>query len=779
MLKPQRKTIGVVLDWLVFGDNALYYQSTILKGADQFCRAKDYNMCAFTVGRFDSSNMRESRNNFLFNMVTPEIVDGVVVFPSIGFFTGKDKLESLIRSLHPLPTVVLSNRYDGIPSVIIDNYYYMKLIIEHLIVVHNAKRVAFIRGIDGNHDAELRFQAYRDVLSEHNIVYNENLVLRGDYVVQSGMDAVEKLFENKTAFDAIAAANDQMAIGAIRALEARGLYGFPVTGFDNLDGARKWSLTTIDQQLFEEGYECARLAAEMIEGRPVEPVTVVPCRFVQRSSCGCPHESVSETAGPVNVNVKSADDHYKKIAGAFLGKIQRPVQKKAFSSIIAQIEQQLRKNSIESVLMLWERVLKLSQLEKIDPAQQLALFEALQKKILLVSETSEAMTSVAAMGYLTGIYSDDFTAFYNSASDSVTQSLDSLGEDLFDTLDIRDQSDLLFNKLRFFDIDSCLIARYADPSNPLDLSQAILAYTPEGRLDVDELYATKSLFPVKFSQDLRNQRYSILVQPFSAGDSAIGYIAVSISDLSDKSMLLTRNRINIALKESLYVEALEKQIRERTQQLTITNEKLTQTIESNKLLMRELEHRVKNNLGVVAGLLSLEAFSAESEAIRDVLIESRTRIESMAAIYERLYKQPNHDNRIDAGPYIEDLVKSLMKTYSLGTTTVRLKLYFEECFLDLKRVISIGLFINELVSNSLKYAWPDRSSGTLEITLVQAEDKYLLELIDDGVGLSEAAIDGKVKSLGLVLVKSFAAELGAELKITGDHGTRVSLLFSK
>ena len=150
----------------------------------------------------------------------------------------------------------------------------------------------------------------------------------------------------------------------------------------------------------------------------------------------------------------------------------------------------------------------------------------------------------------------------------------------------------------------------------------------------------------------------------------------------------------------------------------------------------------------------------------------------MAAIYERLYTRPHVDNKIDAGPYIEDLVSSLLPTYSLGRTDVRLVFSSEKCYMDFKRIISLGLLVNELVSNSLKYAWPNCKTGTLEIRLVRQGKQYRLSICDDGIGLSQEMYSTQSKTLGLVLVRSFAEELGAELVISGTEGTKVTLLFS-
>ncbi len=781
MSSVTRKTIGVVLDWLVFGDNPLYYQTAILKGIDAFCRERDYNLAAFTIGRLDSPLEREKINGFLINMVTLDNVDGAIVLPSIGFFSGKKRLRSYLDSLAPLPLVALGNRFDDITSVVIDNYSAMKQVVSHLVGFHGLRRIAFITGKNDNHDAEERYRAYKDALREHGIEFDDRLVVSGAYVVQSGIDAVEALLAAALPFDAVVAANDQMAIGAIRAFESRGIYNFPVTGFDNIDGARRWSLTTVDQNLFHEGYLCAEIVSEMIEGHAVEKVYVVEGTLKLRSSCGCDVNVKCTKDAEVAVNdAPETDDECARLCNALLGEISDPLQKETFVSLIGRIEAEIRPDSdLQPLVRLWESIMKLCQKEHISSDLQLCLFEALCSKMETAGlNEKQFRRQMVSIGYLTGRYSEDFSQQYSTHSDSISQSIDYLSEDLFDTLELKKQADLLYEKLASFGIENCLISRYLDYANPLSLSLPILSYTVEGRMDCTGAFQTASLFPTDFSSSLRKQRYSLLVQPFSCGSKPIGYIAATINDVSDKALLLSRNRINIAIKESLYIESLEKEITMRNDELVQTNERLTRSLQKNRLLMRELEHRVKNNLGVVAGLLNLEAISAERDDVRSVLIEARTRIEVMAAIYERLYTRPHVDNKIDAGPYIEDLVSSLLPTYSLGRTDVRLVFSSEKCYMDFKRIISLGLLVNELVSNSLKYAWPNCKTGTLEIRLVRQGKQYRLSICDDGIGLSQEMYSTQSKTLGLVLVRSFAEELGAELVISGTEGTKVTLLFS-
>jgi len=194
------------------------------------------------------------------------------------------------------------------------------------------------------------------------------------------------------------------------------------------------------------------------------------------------------------------------------------------------------------------------------------------------------------------------------------------------------------------------------------------------------------------------------------------------------------------------------------------------------VLLRELQHRVKNNLNIIASLLSLGASATGSDEARKVLTDARTRVRSMSEIYEQLYARPKLALDIDLSSYIQSLARSLFEAYEIEAGSIELVLEVERSTrIDAKRAVSLGLVVNELVSNALRHAWPGGARGRLRIGLSAREGRYLLSVEDDGVGIRAQAIEGGKGSLGLKIVRSLAKDLSAELALSVEAGTRVEL----
>jgi two-component system, sensor histidine kinase PdtaS len=205
-------------------------------------------------------------------------------------------------------------------------------------------------------------------------------------------------------------------------------------------------------------------------------------------------------------------------------------------------------------------------------------------------------------------------------------------------------------------------------------------------------------------------------------------------------------------------------------------EELKRLVAEKETLMKELQHRVKNNLGVVAGLLSLSAEKVRDAEAREAFAGAIARVDSIAAIYAKLYGTKDLAS-IDLGPYSEDLARSLFGTYNLDPERITLTTRFDSARLDLKRCAPYGLILNELVTNALKYAYPDGERGEVRVELKAEDDRIELSVADDGPGIPEAALSGGSSGLGMTLVRMLAAQLGASVEIEGSRGARVRIAF--
>jgi len=205
-------------------------------------------------------------------------------------------------------------------------------------------------------------------------------------------------------------------------------------------------------------------------------------------------------------------------------------------------------------------------------------------------------------------------------------------------------------------------------------------------------------------------------------------------------------------------------------------EKLKSLVNEKEILLKELQHRIKNNLTIISSLLSLGMRNITDEKARSIFTDAISRISSMTHIYEQLYSSDNID-KIDLNAYINNLADSIFKTYNIELNKCYLTLSLADISLEIKNVVPLGLILNELIANSLKYAYPGNTGGEIRVFLQKKDDFITLIVSDDGIGLPEGFNIEKSKSMGFMLVSILTKQIEGDLKIDGETGTRVSISF--
>ena len=207
-------------------------------------------------------------------------------------------------------------------------------------------------------------------------------------------------------------------------------------------------------------------------------------------------------------------------------------------------------------------------------------------------------------------------------------------------------------------------------------------------------------------------------------------------------------------------------------------DKIKASLKEKELLLKEIHHRVKNNMQIISSLLSLQKHYTDDEEAIEVLIESQNRVKTMAMIHEKLYQSENFTH-IHFDDYIERLVKDMFYSYDIKPERIKLSLDIEEVKLNIETAIPCGLIISELVSNSLKYAFPTRKKGEIHISLKQIGDKYELVIGEDGIGFPKNIDFKKTDSLGLQLVNSLVSQLDGSIKLDTSCGTEFTIIFGE
>jgi two-component sensor histidine kinase len=209
------------------------------------------------------------------------------------------------------------------------------------------------------------------------------------------------------------------------------------------------------------------------------------------------------------------------------------------------------------------------------------------------------------------------------------------------------------------------------------------------------------------------------------------------------------------------------------------DEQIKSSLREKEALLKEIHHRVKNNLQVVSSLLGLQARSIEDLGTRKKFQESQNRIHSMALLHECLYQSDNLA-KIHFNGYIQQLAEYLLRAYGESASErVRLHVDLDSLYLDMDTAVPCGLIINELISNSLKYAFPDGRSGEIVVRLRGNGDRISsLSVADNGVGLNTAVQWSSTKSLGLRLVRTLSQQLGAQVQLEDEPGTHFRVTFA-
>jgi two-component sensor histidine kinase len=204
---------------------------------------------------------------------------------------------------------------------------------------------------------------------------------------------------------------------------------------------------------------------------------------------------------------------------------------------------------------------------------------------------------------------------------------------------------------------------------------------------------------------------------------------------------------------------------------------LRASLEEKTALLKEVHHRVKNNLQVVSSMINLQADRVKNAVAVDALKDTQNRVRSMALLHEMLYQSHNL-SRVDFAAYIESLCAHLFRAITTDPGRVCLERHVDVVELNLEQAVPCGLIISELVSNALKYAFPENRAGRITIELrAQAGQTIDLTVADDGVGLPDHVTLGQTTTLGLQLVSILVSQLNGTLVVEREKGSIFHLLF--
>ena len=266
---------------------------------------------------------------------------------------------------------------------------------------------------------------------------------------------------------------------------------------------------------------------------------------------------------------------------------------------------------------------------------------------------------------------------------------------------------------------------------------------------------------------------SFVLPPVFLGFTAINYVQMgTIFQLSLFSLILGYDIIKMREDMVALIEeenkGLEDKVMERTVILSSRNSEIEEMLLEKEILLKEIHHRVKNNLQLTSSLLSLQGNREENTQVKSALRNGQLRIKSMLLVHQKLY-QSDRLSDIDVQNYLEELTTEIAKSYRIDVRVIDIKID-AHLFMEIDLIVPIGLMINELVTNSFKYAFKGKNRGIISISIRKVPDNHIKLMVkDDGVGFNEGEVNEK-KSLGLKLVGMLTKQIGGDFVMNSNNG---------
>jgi sigma-B regulation protein RsbU (phosphoserine phosphatase) len=518
------------------------YQNEIVLGAHDECREHGVDLYCFAGGLLSSPDPR----NLVYDLASAGDLDGAILVPGTMGSEQSPEIARLLERFGSIPISTIGSEHPGVASLGVDNENTVLALTAHLLQRHQRRRIAFIGG--PNLESERRFAGYRRALAQAGVGFDERLVVLGDYTPSSGARAVATLFEQGGDCDAIVAANDWMALGALEALEARGLRvpeDVSVVGFDDIEQARFVTppLTTVRQNPRRLGMQAIRRVLAMIGGdRDTVPV-LLDTTLVIRQSCGCsvprpsldldvpsPDESLLSALGqsraawieavaraappldPGGLEDEEAAAIPERLVDALLADLQRGTEHQFAMAVDGVVHQTAHLGHVAA----WHETVSRLRCECVT---RLAGSVRAWLRAETVFEQAHLIVSGAA---------EHIQARRRLEKETLIRNLEEMSVAVRMSLDVAQLRNALTSHLPNLRISSLFVARHDGRPGPDDLSQAVLAYNEESGLapSADErLFRTGEIVPV----DLRPPwRHSVMVQPLFFKEQALGFCVIEI-----------------------------------------------------------------------------------------------------------------------------------------------------------------------------------------------------------------------------------------------------------
>lgn len=578
-------TVGFLVDWLQDS-----YQCSILRGAADAARDRRANLLCFTGGIIGApGRARGAARDGVFDLVSTLNVDALVVLSgTVGNHIGAERLRAYCERFRPLPMCSVALDLEGLSSVCIDNDVGMRQVLGHLVRHHQLKRIAFVRGPEANVEAERRFAIYQQTLAEAQIAFDPRLVAPGDFQAASGQRAVELFFDQRRLavedIEAIACANDNMALGVLEELDRRGIRvpdRIALVGFDDIEEVRFTTppLTTVSQPLRRQGREAVSMVLDQIRGGARVQKVVLDTELVTRRSCRCFMGRRADAASippptPSGMGFESMLLGRRQIILADLSRASRG----AFSAagvgweqrLLSAFGDQLRGSSPAAFVETYEDILRKLSQGGVDLSICYDVAATLRRHLLACVANQRYLRPLAEemldeIGERTGNLMERAQAWHRIHIQRRARSLGLAGATMVTTFDLGDLAAAVRESLPILGIESCYVSVFEAGDGPAREARLILAYrgpaeeTPTPGLAVT--YRADEIVPDAVLP--AGREHAFVVAPLLFREEELGLLVLQLGAADGHVYEALRELFAAAIKGARLVESLGDERRQR------------------------------------------------------------------------------------------------------------------------------------------------------------------------------------------------------------------------
>ena len=622
--------------------------STIWSGVADVATENGVNLICFPGKPLRSVTEFEAQSNVVFDLIDTRSLDGLVIWlAGLAHRAGLDELREFCERYTSLPIVTVGTLLEGIPGVLVDNYHGMRNVVRHMVETHGHSRIVFIRGPEHHQEAEQRYQAYLDVLSEQGISIDPKLVVVGNFRESGGVEAIDELLDNrKVEFNALVAASDNMAIGAMKSLQRRGIRipgDVAIAGLNDETQSKFVTppLTTGPLHFYEQARQGAEMVLTLIRNGSVPERVVMPAELLIRQSCGCPSPSIvragteplagSERLASEEVLFQQKKDliDTARALGLLVSNEAQDFAEKFIDAFVAEVQGDCSEGSLDVLTeSLAQTAFAGGDISKWNDLISL-LRRAALPYVSDVQASSRAERLLHQFRVLIGDAAQRAQAYQTLQVRERLRTLGRINQALSITTSLAELAEVLVDTLHLLHIPRCYLSLYEDPESPTEWSRLVVAYDEAGCVEIEPgglHFPSRQLAPAGFLP--ADKYYGIVVEPLYFREDQLGFVLFEADPSQDEIYEILANQIGGALKRTILSERNIRLYNEAVEARQAAEE--ANLLKSRFLSM--VSHELRTPLSLIVGTIEMMLQEEKQKVCRPYRrYTGRTWIASMPA----------------------------------------------------------------------------------------------------------------------------------------------------